>query len=111
MIDSYEFGRIRINGKEYTTDVIIYPNRIRSNWWRKQGHKLLKEDLEEVFEHAPEVLIVGTGAYGSMKVPEDTQRFIKSKNIELIVKKTKDACDIYNDLNKKNVVAALHLTC
>jgi len=40
MIEHYSFGRIVIDGKEYTKDLIIYPDKIRANWWRKEGHKL-----------------------------------------------------------------------
>jgi hypothetical protein len=47
-----------------------------------------------------------------MKVPLELIKYLESNNIEVIIKKTKDACDEYNTLHqKKNVVAALHLTC
>ncbi len=112
MIDSYSFGRIRINGEEYTSDVIIYPGRIQSNWWRKEGHKLQIEDMEEVLKHPPELLIVGTGAYGAMSVPEETRKHIESKGIQLVVEKTDEACKTYNDLrDKEKAVATFHLTC
>jgi hypothetical protein len=112
MIDSYSFGKIVIDGREYTHNVIIYPDRIDSTWWRKEVHNLIKEDLLDVFEHAPDTLIVGTGADGKMRVPVETTDYIKTQGIELIVKATEDACNVYNDLmGKKKVVAALHLTC
>ena len=47
-IKSYEFGRIEIDGNVYTRDVIIYGNRINSSWWRKEGHYLQVEDIEEI---------------------------------------------------------------
>lgn len=112
MIDSYSFGKITINGKTYTSDVIIYSDKVDDNWWRKRGHLLQKEDLKDVFKYEPGVLIVGTGRYGLMKVPDETKKFIESKGIELITEKTKEACKAYNELKgKKKVVAALHITC
>lgn len=112
MIDSYSFGKIKVDGKTYTSDVILYPDRVMDNWWRKNGHLLNKEDLEEVFESKPEVLIIGTGASGLMHIPDETKRFVESKGIEVIVEKTEDACRKYNELkDSRRVVAALHLTC
>ncbi len=47
-----------------------------------------------------------------MKVSTELIKYLESKGIELIIKKTKDACDEYNKLYKdKKVVAAFHLTC
>lgn len=112
MIDSYSFGEITINGEKYTADVIIFPNRVKGSWWRKEGHSLHPEDLDEVIEENPEILVVGTGAYGKVKVPTDTQEFIESEGIELIVEKSEQACETYNELtDEKEVVAAIHLTC
>jgi hypothetical protein len=112
MIDSYSFGRIVIDGKTYTSDVIIYPDKVNDSWWRKSGHLLHKEDLTDVIQYNPEVLIVGTGDNGLMKVPNDTKQFLESKGIELISEETRKACDIYNELKgRRKIVAAFHLTC
>lgn len=112
MIESYSFGSISINGESYTNDIIILPDRVRGSWWRKEGHRLHPEDIEEVLDMEPEVLVVGTGAYGRMKIPKKTREEIRSKGIELIAEKTEEACEVYNDLaGSKEVVAALHLTC
>lgn len=89
MIEHYTFGRIIVNGKEYTRDLIIYPEKIYSNWWRKEGHKLQIEDIKEVLEYKPDILIVGTGYSGLMKVPKEVREKIEEKGIKLIVKKNK----------------------
>ena len=47
-IDKYNFGSITINGKEYTKDVIIFPDRVSAPWWREEGHNLSLKDLKEV---------------------------------------------------------------
>ncbi len=112
MIEHYSFGRIIVNGKEYTRDLIIYPEKIHPNWWRKEGHKLHIEDIKEVLEYRPEILIVGTGYSGLMKVPKEVKEKIEEIGIKLIVQKTKEACETYNQLHKEHkTVAALHLTC
>ena len=112
MIESYSLGRIVIDGKIYTSDLILYPDKIDDSWWRKSGHILRREDLTDVVQYNPGVLIVGTGANGLMKVPNETKEFVESKGIELIVEETKKACETYNELKKKKkIVAAFHLTC
>jgi len=112
MIDSYDFGRIVVNGKKFGSDVIIFADRIDGNWWRREGHTLIVDDLKEIVEAKPEVLVVGTGYSGLMKIPLETERYLKSLGIELIAAKTERACKTYNELSKsRRVVAALHLTC
>jgi hypothetical protein len=112
MIESFNFGTIVIDGEEISHDIIIYPDRIDASWWRMKAHSLEKEDLTNVIEFEPEVLIVGTGANGRMRFPEETQDYIKSKGIELIISDTSRACEDYNKLkDKKKTVAVLHLTC
>ena len=112
MIDSYDFGRIVVDGKAYTSDVIIFPDRVKDNWWRKEGHALHIEDIETVVKEKREVLIVGTGKYGMLTVLPETKEYIESKGIELIVEPTDKACGIYNKISKdKKTAAALHLTC
>jgi hypothetical protein len=39
-IDSYSFGRVIINGKTRTSDVIIYLNRVAAAWWQKEDYLL-----------------------------------------------------------------------
>ncbi|MDI6807130.1 MAG: MTH938/NDUFAF3 family protein [Candidatus Aenigmarchaeota archaeon] len=110
-INSYSFGRIVINEKEYTNDVIILLTEVKS-WWRKEGHEVCVQDIKEVVKARPELLIIGTGASGYVVVKEETEKFLASNKIELIAKPTQDACKLYNDLSEsKRVVAALHLTC
>lgn len=112
MIDAYGFGRIVIDGTAYTTDVIVLPDRVEDDWWRKDGHVLHVVDIESVVEEKPEVLIVGTGKYGLLNVMPETKEYIESKGVELIVAPTEQACEIYNQVSKdKKTVAALHVTC
>jgi len=113
MIDAYSFGRIVIDGRTYTNDVIILPNRVMDNWWRKEGHRLQIDDLKEVLKEELEVLIVGTGRWGLVKVPAETRNHVESKGLELVSQRTSEACETYNRLKQsgKKVAAALHLSC
>ena len=112
MIDSFKFGQIVVDGKTYTSDVIVFPGRVDDTWWRKTGHNLCVEDIEAVMNETPEVVVVGTGVDGLMKVPDETRSYIESSGADLIVERTKKACELYNRVcGKSRVIAALHLTC
>jgi hypothetical protein len=112
LVDSYQFGEIKINGRVYTSDVIVFPHRIKDDWWRKEGHELCLEDLREVIGAKPDVLVVGTGAYGRLKVLPEVGESFQAQGIELIAQPTEEACHTYNQLSaSQKVIAALHLTC
>jgi len=111
-VEHYSFGSITIDGKTYTSDVIIYPGRVDSSWWRKEGHYLQVVDLVDVINAKPEVLIIGTGYSGVMVVPKETVSHLESKGIEVHVARSEKAVEMFNKLQKeKLVIAALQLTC
>ncbi len=112
-IDSYKFGQIVVDGVSYNSDCLIIGNAVQANWWRKQGHSLAVEDLEPVIIAEPGVLIIGCGASGLMKVPEQTKQVLQEHNIQFEAFNTAEAVERFNELSKEsvNVAAALHLTC
>ncbi len=112
-IDSYSFGRIVIDGQVYASDVIIYPDRVDASWWRKEGHRLQPDDIAEALNEHPDVLIIGTGYAGLMRVPKEALTYMASQGVEARVEKTSKAVELYNALQgkKRHVIAALHLTC
>jgi len=112
MIDSYRFGAITVDSHEYSVDVIIYPDRIDSPWWRKKGHGLCLEDIEEVLDFQPEVLVIGTGNIGCMKIKPEILDDIRSRGIEVIALLTGKAVEKYNEISKtKKTIGAFHVTC
>ncbi len=113
MIDSYDFGKIVIDGKEHREDVIIWPDHIDYPWWRAESHNLILEDISEVIKAKPEILIVGTGYSGLMKVPEEIKESIEAQGIKVIIAQTKKACQLFNKFlsTNKKIIACLHLTC
>jgi hypothetical protein len=82
-IEHYSFGKITVDGQTYTSDLIIYPDRVDASWWRKEGHNLQPEDLKDVLNAKPDVLIIGTGFFGVMRVPKETTDYLKSKGIRV----------------------------
>lgn len=114
MIESYHFGRIVIDGQTYSSDVIIYPDRVEADWWRIEGHSLHPDDLRHVVAARPDILVVGTGNSGLLRITPATETHLRAEGIQLVVQRTAQACRTYNQLagaGRLRVVAALHLTC
>ncbi len=112
-VDDYDFGEIIVDGESYTEDLVLYPDHVEEGWWRKEGHSLHVEDLEDILEDPPNVLIIGKGAYGRLRVLPETRRALEGKEIEIEDQKTRKATNLFNKMvaEDKDVVAALHLTC
>ncbi len=73
------------------------------------------DDLTKVLnaEPKPELLIVGTGYLGLMKVSNELEEALMARRMEFMAQRTKQACRTFDDLLKSGLraVAAPHLTC
>jgi hypothetical protein len=111
-IDSYEFGKIVVDGRAFSQDLILLPDGIQEVWRRQEGHLLQLVDVAAVLAVKPEVLIVGQGQPGKMQVDAGLTQYLQEKGIEFIAGPTAQACTTFNSLTgKRQVAAALHLTC
>jgi hypothetical protein len=110
-IEGYRFGRLVVDGEEETRDVIVLPDRVLTNWWRADGHRLVLADLEDVLEELPERLVVGTGAYGQMRPDGQTLDQLRQRGVEVEALPTAEAIRRYGELDPRRTAAALHLTC
>ena len=113
MIEDYGFGSMTILGEKHRNDLKIIDKEVVGNWWRKEGHAIYAEDIDDILYSPAEILVVGTGAYGGMKLTEEATRAIKGRGIELVAVPTKEAVTIFNTLHGqgKRVAGAFHLTC
>jgi len=117
MIDSVKFGEIVVEGKRYTHDIVIYPSgkierRKKELSKRKHGtsHKFDPDELKEYLKEDFDVLIVGTGIYGALKLLPEAKELVKDK--EVIEKPTPEAIKLFNELRKeKKVLGVFHITC
>ena len=110
-INDYRFGNIVIDDREHSKDVIILPDRVIPNWWRKDGHSLVIEDLAAVIDELPATLIVGCGAYGRLEPDPQAIEELERRGITIEVLPTEAAVKRYRQLDPATAAAALHLTC
>jgi hypothetical protein len=110
-IEGYDFGRIMVDGKELTRDVIILPDRLVTNWWRADGHRLALAALDDVVGELPDQLVIGTGAHGQMRPDPETLEQLRQRGVEVEALPTGDAVRRYGERDPRRTAAALHLTC
>ncbi|MFC2012817.1 Mth938-like domain-containing protein [Chloroflexota bacterium] len=111
-VDSYHFGKMVINGRNYRSDLIVSADSVNCGWRRRRSHELAVADIGEALAAHPDVLVVGTGASGLLKVLPEVEQAAGSQGMEVIVAPTREACRTYNQrCGLQRVVAAFHLTC
>jgi hypothetical protein len=111
MIEDYSFGRIVVDGRAYTNDIKIIGGKVLPEWWRREGHRLHLEDMQDALESHPRIIVVGCGHDGVMRVMPEVRERCSSLGIELIELRTADAVKRYNGLEGPGVVGLFHLTC
>ena len=110
-IEGYTFGCVRVDGQEETRDVIVLPQRVLRNWWRREGHALVIDDLDEVIGELPRRLVVGTGAYGRLAPDPGLVERLRERGVEVEALPTEAAVRRYGELDEAETAAALHLSC
>ena len=112
-IDSFSFGTMVIDHKQYTSDLIIFPDgRVQDGWWRARGHVLSKRDIADLVELKPNIIIVGTGVNGRMKPDASLGEYLEEQGIEFLVGDNDVAAKWYNELKDSGKVGAcFHLSC
>ncbi|MEE8393732.1 MAG: MTH938/NDUFAF3 family protein [Rhodospirillales bacterium] len=113
-ITEYDFGRMVVDGRAFTSDLIILPGRVLSSWRRAAGHSLIPEDLDAVWVPGLRRLVVGTGRYGRMEVPQAARAHAGARGVVLDAALTGEAVTLFNRLAEEDaeiLAGAFHLTC
>lgn len=116
-IDGTEFGSITIDGETYPHDVLI---RL-SGEVRKRKKKLSKkyygtshivslEEAEFVYEKGSDLLIVGTGQNGNLRLSPEAAAFFADKGCKVLAEPTPRAIVTFNR-TKGDKAALFHVTC
>ncbi len=132
MIEEYRFGFIKVSGKTYTHDVEVrwLPEDLLGSdsassalevlpWWREESHLVDSIDIQRALTQRPNILIIGTGMYGMVKITGKAQEEIRIRGIKLIIDRTEEAVKTFNVIKakleekgeKKKIIGLFHLTC
>lgn len=85
VIDSYDFGRIVINKKVYTSDLKITNGVVSSGWWRQSGHSVTIDDITDILDTMPQIIIMGQGKPGFMRVDGNLREQLIRLNITCLL--------------------------
>src|SRR3989344_419923 len=99
IIDEFKFGSFRIDGRTYLSDIKIINNTIKY-WSGRQKHELNLESVQDLASSSPDMVIIGTGAAGLVKVPIDVKMYFMQNRIPIIIEKTDLACKEFNKATK-----------
>lgn len=114
MIDAYKFGSMSLDGRTYTSDLLVFPDgRVMDQWRRPQGHRFVWDDIQALVAVQPDVLVAGTGAYGLVTIDSGLRDGLDRQGIELVAFRTKKAVKAFNRMLQegRKVAACFHLTC
>ena len=71
MIDQYTTGsHMTVKAKKYHKDLKIIHGKVIGNWWRQEGHRLAGGDIDDILTARPQILVIGTGNAGNMRIPD-----------------------------------------
>lgn len=118
-IDSFSWECFIIKGAEHSSskgagkDILVFEEQVMV-WKDMGGHGLTPHSLDCAVDLKPDVLIIGTGVDGAVRVSDDVRRKAYSMGIkELLVQRTPNACGTFNELtrNGRKAVLLAHGTC
>jgi hypothetical protein len=110
-VEDYGFGRITVDGKEHTRDLIVLPGRVVPDWSRREGHSLALENVEDAQGELPERLILGCGARGQLWPDPAVLEALCQGGVEVDALPTAEAVRRWGDSDERRTADALHLTC
>ena len=109
------FGRLKVDGKKYTTDVVLDRGELRKR------EKKPSRPFRDRFGHTPvspaeaipwecKRLVVGTGMQGRLPVMEEVAAEARRRGVELVACPTPEAVQLLRE-NPADTNAILHVTC
>jgi hypothetical protein len=116
-IDYSEFGSITIDGKTYDHDVVIgLSGRIRkrkkklSKRLYGSSHIVSEAEAEAVFEKGCDLLIVGSGQDGNVRLSPEAQAYFDKRGCPVLLQPTQEAIRSFNQYQGQKI-ALMHVTC
>ena len=117
LIEGTRFGEIAIDGATYDHDVIIRLSgkveRRRKRLSKQEygtSHVISKAEAKFVFEEGCDLIVVGAGQYGNVRLSPEASAFFEKKKCRVVVEPTPQALLTFNH-SKGKKAALMHVTC
>lgn len=110
-IQYVRFGEVKIDNHVFYSDMIV--------WWDgekefvEKSHVLDMKMFARLLRKKPDVVIIGTGQQGMVRISDDVLHLAKRRGIKVFVDTSAKAADIFNGMlaTRKKAVAFIHTTC
>jgi hypothetical protein len=116
-IDRTEFGSITIDGTTYDHDVKVgLDGKVtkRKKKLSKQqygtSHIISETEARSIFEKGCDLLIVGTGQEGNVRLSPEAEAYFEKKGCKVLLRPTQEAIGSFNAA-KEPKIALIHVTC
>ncbi len=109
-IQGYDSGTVIVNGQPYNGSIVVLPDQLITDWRPGLLSDLQPDDLQQLLELNPEVVLLGTGPRQAFPAPALLAPFL-NRQIGIEAMDTAAACRTYNILaaEGRRVAAALLL--
>ncbi len=118
IIDSTEFGSIKIERSIFDHDVIINLDGQVKKRKKKlskaiygTSHIISLDEAKYVYENGARLLIIGAGQYSSVNLSEEAEYFFKQNKCKVKLQPTSQAIETWNKTNEINIIGLFHVTC
>jgi hypothetical protein len=116
-IEATTFGSITVDGQKIGNDVVLrldgsVKKRKKKLSKRIYGtsHTISLDEAKHVYEKGVELLIVGTGQYGLVRLSEEAEAYLRERSCQTKLDATPEAIGIWNEAKGK-VIGLFHVTC
>ena len=116
-IDSFNFGFIVVDEKQYSHDVIILPDgtvKERAGGKGRLGsHTISRSEMETLAKAAPDVILIGTGFQGMARLAHDAEFFKMEPGLDITMEPSPQVVKKFNQHieDGEKVAALIHVTC
>jgi hypothetical protein len=116
-IDSFNFGFIVVDEKQYSSDIVILPDGTVKERLPGKGrlgsHTIARSEIEALTKTQPEVILVGTGVDNMARLAHDAEFYLTEPDLNLTLMPSREVVKKYNQLAEggEKVAALIHITC
>lgn len=116
-IQGTSFGSITVGKQVYPHDVLIRLNGQVKKRKKKlskaiygTSHMISLDEAQHIYQDDAELLIIGTGQNGMVKLSDEAASFLAEKNCNVKLLPTPKALEVWNQ-TEDAAIAVFHVTC
>ena len=116
-IDSFNFGFIVVDEKQYSHDVVILPDGTvkerNPGKGRLGSHSIGRSEIEALTRVQPDAILIGTGINGMARLAKDAEYYLLEPELNMTLLPSPQIVKKYNQHieNGDKVAALIHVTC